>query len=139
MAVHFRHSRVAVLVVAGLLLCQPGKAGAHPHLIGPWVSPLPQGGYMSYTFGPGEYLGSSIWRGPYEYVVSGCPTVVGEYELLMFTGTQGMLSLREGVTAPGWTVGIVDFVGPLFVYRHAEYKRPPLPGTVGKEASKERK
>src|SRR4051812_10215888 len=119
-----RSGVTAVGAVAGLLWCLADRAEAHPSLGGTWVSPLPDRTSMILEFAPGLYLGSGIWRGPFTLVVSGCPTSIGEYELLMYTGTQGVLSIREGATAPGWRVGTVDFAAPEVMYLGANYRRP---------------
>src|SRR4051794_16524205 len=55
-----RRSLAAVLVVGGLLWGLAGQAHSHPHLAGPWVSPLPDRGSMTFDFATGAYLGSGI-------------------------------------------------------------------------------
>jgi hypothetical protein len=118
-----RGGLVIVLAVAALLSWQSGKVEAHPHLLGRWVANVPPGGFMVLEFGPGEYLGNGTWRGPFTFVVSGCRASVGVYELQMFTGTEGTLGLREKLSAPGWSVGTVDFGARSVTLRQTTYKR----------------
>ena len=118
-----RRSGLAFLAVVGLLCCRPDSAEAHPNLAGQWFAPVPPGGFMLFEFAPGEYLGNGVWRGPFVWIVSGCPTSHGVYELKMFTGTQGTLGLREGLSAPGWTVGNVDLAGPVIQYLNTPFRK----------------
>jgi hypothetical protein len=112
-----------VLAVVGLLSCQAGKAEAHPSLEGNWAVRLPGNGYMAFYFCAGTYLGDGIWRGSYSYAVSFGPVYYGQYELKMFTATEGALSIKSGLSSPGWTVGSVDFAIPQFMYLNAYYRR----------------
>jgi hypothetical protein len=112
-----------LLAVLGLLVWRPGAVQAHPHLVGDWVTRTPPGGYMMFHFGPGCYLGNGVWRGPFFQVVSNVPTGSGQYELHLFTGTEGTLWLRFEAAAPGHTVGTVDLAIPEIVYQFTVYKR----------------
>ncbi len=123
MVARFRRSALAAVAAVLALACWQGKAQAHPHLVGPWFAPVPPGGFMVFEFGVGEYLGDGIWRGPFSSVISHMPAAVGDYELRMFNGTQGTLSLREKKTGPGWSVGIVDFSVPAVYYQDVTYRR----------------
>jgi hypothetical protein len=124
MRIQFRRASLVVLVtIIGWLSFSASNAQAHPHLVGKWQSPTPPGGLMTLEFGPGCYMGNGVWRGPFFHVVSGVPASAGMYELRMYTGTQGALCLRDNVTAPGWTVGIVDFAAPAVNYMNVTYKR----------------
>jgi hypothetical protein len=86
----------ALVLAAGVMSCLPGKSLAHPHLVGRWVAEAPPGGSMVYDFGPGEYVGNWVWRGPFTFSVANCPVATGTYQLLMFNGVEGTLSLRDG-------------------------------------------
>lgn len=90
-----------------LLLVHTDRAQAHPHLYGSWVANVPPGGFMALDFGPAEYMGVGVWRGPFTFTVTG-QTSCGVYELRMYTGTQGTVSLRDG-NMIGTKVGTVDF------------------------------
>jgi hypothetical protein len=96
---------------------------AHPHLAGRWTAAVPPGGLMSLRFECGRYLGNGVWRGPFTLEVSGVMASVGEYELRMYSGSQGTLSLMDPLSAPGWTVGNVDFDLPTVTYINTTYKR----------------
>jgi hypothetical protein len=119
-----RNCLAVLLAVGGLLSYQVGEVGAHPQLVGRWVSPTPPGGLQAYEFGPGEYIGNGCWRGPYTYFVAGCGAASwGEYELMFYTGSEATLALRDRTSGPGWNVGNVDFSGPQFIFINATFKR----------------
>jgi hypothetical protein len=125
---YLRRSSLAVLLsVAGLLLCQPGKAQAHPQFTGRWVSPTPPGGLMEYIFDEGEYIGGGIWRGRFTFLVSNVPVASGCYELFLFNGNQGTISLpitytRTEITTFSY-VGNVDLGARMMTYMGASYRR----------------
>jgi hypothetical protein len=116
-----RGSWAAVLAVAGWLLCQPGTAQAHPHLVGKWSAPVPPGGLMVYEFGPSEYIGNGVWRGPYTYFVSNSPVARGTYELRLFVGAEGTVGLREG-PAGATNVATVDLATKVMIFRNVAYR-----------------
>ena len=87
---------LAALLAAGLLSCLSGNAQAHPYLVGRWVAPVPPGSSLVYDFGPGEYVGNWVWHGTFTFFVADCPVSTGTYQLLMFNGVEGTLSLRDG-------------------------------------------
>jgi hypothetical protein len=123
----FRRSSLAVLLgVVGLLLCQPGKAQAHPLFAGRWVSPTPPGGLMEYIFDDGEYIGGGIWRGHFTFLVCHVPVATGTYELYMFNGCQGTICLPITYTRTEETtftaVGLVDLGAHMMTYMGATYK-----------------
>jgi hypothetical protein len=113
-----------LFAVAGVLSCPAGKARANPALCGPWVAKVPDGGYTVFEFALGEYIGNGVWRGHYHSYVWGVPASIGTYELQMYTGNQGTLALREKISGPGWSVGIVDFAVPAVYWKDTEYTRP---------------
>jgi hypothetical protein len=115
---------LAVAVAAVVLLsCQTGTVHAHPHLVGRWASPTPPGGLMEIHFGPGAYIDNMVWRGPCLIVVSGCVAGYGEYELRMFSGTQGTIGIKSGPYLIGTRVGLVDFAAPQVDFLGVIYKR----------------
>jgi hypothetical protein len=59
----------ALGVAVALLACYVGKADAHPQLVGRWTAATPPGGVTSFIFGPGEFQGHGVWRGPLTVVV----------------------------------------------------------------------
>jgi hypothetical protein len=127
MIANFRRSTWAVLLgVAVLLLCQPGKAQAHPQFAGRWAAPTPPGGLLEYVFDDGEYIGGGIWRGHFTFLVSHVPVASGWYELFMFSGTQGTISLPITYTNTEITtftaVGNVDLSSRVMTYMGATYR-----------------
>ena len=128
MAGSFRRSSLAVLLgVAGLLLCQPSNAQAHPLFAGRWVAPTPPGGLLEYDFEVGEYIGNGIWRGHFTFLVCQVPVASGWYELRMFTGTEGTLSLPITYTSTETTtfstVGNVDLGSRVTNFLGTTYRR----------------
>jgi hypothetical protein len=117
-----RAGLAAVLAVAGLLLFQPGKVQAHPQFAGKWMALTPPGGFMLYEFGVGDYIGNGIWRGPFSFVVSGLFVEQGEYELRMFNGTQGTISLRSHKTMAASSVGNVDLAARAMDFMGVNYR-----------------
>jgi hypothetical protein len=115
------------LAVAGWLACQPGQALAHPNLAGQWVTLVPPGGSMVLDFTCGKYMGNGVWRGHFVFTVSGVPTGSGEYELRLYTGTQGTLGLIDPLSAPGWTVGNLNLDLPTVTYLSTTFKRQGVP------------
>jgi hypothetical protein len=106
----FKVGSAAILCAAlALLLLQPGKAQAHPQLIGTWNSVAPSNYNMSYTFDPGQYIGAGIWRGTFTLYWANNPVSCGFYEIRIGYGTSGAISLRDGVAPPGGVlVGEID-------------------------------
>jgi hypothetical protein len=111
-----RAGSALLLAVAGLLACPSGSAEAHPFLVGRWVAPVPPGGLMVYEFGPGEYRGNWLWRGPFNFSVGGCLIASGIYELQMITGTDGTLKLMDTYIVSGG-VGTVNFTSREMIYK----------------------
>jgi hypothetical protein len=101
---------VAGVVVASvtLLLFQPTPVQAHPRLMGPWKSVSPANINKAYVFEPGVYVGDGIWRGPCTLYVEDMYIGCGSWELRMREGTQGTLSIRDGINQGFVHVGMVD-------------------------------
>jgi hypothetical protein len=110
----------AVLAVAAWLLCHPGTAQAHPTLVGRWSAPVPPGVLMVYDFGPSDYIGNGVWRGPYTYFVANCPVATGVYELRLFVGAEGTIGLREG-PAGATNVATIDLANRVMIFRNVAY------------------
>lgn len=87
---------LAALLAAGFLSCLPGNAQAHPNLVGRWVAPVPPGSSMVYDFGPGEYVGNWVWNGTFTFSLGNCTLSTGTYQLLLFNGVEGTVTLRDG-------------------------------------------
>jgi hypothetical protein len=116
-----RGSLAAVLAVAGMLLCQPREAQAHPLFVGRWIAPVPPGGVMVYDFYPPVYITNWIWKGEFTFYVSNCPVTSGTYILRMYTGTEGTLELRDG-TMLSTSVGTVDLGTRVMVFKNVTFR-----------------
>jgi hypothetical protein len=97
-----------VVAAVALLLLQPGKVQAHPQLVGRWASVAPPASNMSYTFDPGVYIGDGIWRGTFTIYWANNPIGGGCYELRLLHGTQGVISVRDGINTGAVGVGDID-------------------------------
>src|SRR6516164_5332485 len=95
-----RKVSVVVLSAAMLLSLLSGTTEAHPLLVGTWVAQNPPGTLMKYEFGAAEYQGNWVWRGPLTYYVANQVVSTGMYELRMFNGLEGGLTLRDGNGLP---------------------------------------
>lgn len=115
--------RAGLAVVAIVLLAWlPSHAQAHPALVGAWTAPLPPGMVTTYEFGPGEFVTHQVWKGPMRVLVNNCEVATGVWELRMFTGTEGTVSMRDGLQI-GTSVGTVDFATRTFTYMNVFYRR----------------
>jgi hypothetical protein len=117
-----RRTGGVVVALAALLLWLPGAASAHPQLVGEWAGQVTPGAVTVYDFGPGQYLGPGMWRGPYTITVSGCVTSSGEYVLRLYHGGEGTLALRDGLWI-STRVAVIDLGVRAFefmgvIYRH---------------------
>jgi hypothetical protein len=110
---------VAVLAVATAL---PGTASAHPLLVGTWRGELPPGAPTIYEFGPGEYVGGGMWRGPFTVTISGCVISFGDYYLRVYDGPNAVIALRDGLRLSS-RVGIVDLTAGTLDYMGIVYRR----------------
>jgi hypothetical protein len=111
---------VAALFV--LSLPRPTSALAHPCLEGTWNAPLPCPGVAAYTFGPARFVGNGVWEGCVHFTINGRVISTGEYQLRMWTKTDGTISIREG-EAIGTAVGIVDFKTNTIDYINTIYRK----------------
>jgi hypothetical protein len=112
---------VVAVLAAALALSTPTVASAHPLLVGPWGAPTP-GGPSVFDFGPGEYMGGGMWKGPVNVIVSGCPVSRGEYVLRIYDGLEATISIRDGL----WIttrVGVVDLGAGVFEFIGIVYRR----------------
>jgi hypothetical protein len=112
--------RWACALIIAFLLGSAGNVQAHPCLVGRWIADLPCGPTV-YEFTPGKYVGNGVWTGCYSLLIAGCPVPAGEYELRMFTGNEGTLSLRDG-TQIGTRVANVDLAGGTMLFMNVNYR-----------------
>lgn len=113
-------ARRAWAVVLLLALALPTAASAHPKLVGPWVG---QGATLTeYDFGPGEYVGNGMWRGPLRVVIGGCVTSYGDYYLRVYHGSEATLAVRDGLML-STRVGNVDLREGVFDFMGVVYRR----------------
>ena len=75
---------------------------------------------MVYEFSPAQYLGNGVWRGIFHFSVSGCHVTTGDYELFMFSGTEGTINIRDNYIGTG-SVGTVNLSTREMNYRNAIY------------------
>jgi hypothetical protein len=111
-----------VVALTALLLCVPAPASAHPQLIGEWAGEVTRGSVTVYNFGPGEYLGNGMWRGPFSVTIAGCVTSYGEYVLRLYNAGEGTLALRDGLML-STRVAIIDLGVRAFEFMGVVYKR----------------
>ncbi len=117
----FRGSLSAFLVAVGLLLSQPGTAQAQPDLVGRWSAPFAPTGIMTFVFGPGEFIGHAVWRGPLQVLSNNCLIATGTYEIRMFTGTEGTLGIMDGACISN-SVGNIDMGARIFTYKNVRFR-----------------
>jgi hypothetical protein len=133
----FRLSRkvsVAVLCAAMLLSLLSGTTEAHPLLVGTWVAQNPPGTLMKYEFGAAEYQGNWVWRGPLTFYLANQVVSTGMYELRMFNGLEGGLTLRDGNGLPNDT-GLVHLGTRTMNYKDVVFRAPATPGAAGSKDS----
>jgi hypothetical protein len=89
---------------------------------------------MEYDFGPGEYAGNWVWKGPFTLSIANCAVSTGTYQLRMFTGTEGTVELRD-FNGLAHAVANVDLGNRLMnfksvIFRPDNYAPPeaPAPG-----------
>ncbi len=109
------------ILAAGLLSCLPGTVQAHPNLVGRWVAPVPPGSSMAYEFGPGEYVGNWVWNGTFTFSLANCPLSTGTYQLLLFNGVEGTVTLRDG-NGLSVAVATVDLGTRLMTLKHVVFR-----------------
>jgi hypothetical protein len=125
-----RKVSVTVLSAAMLLSLLSGTTEAHPLLVGTWVAQNPPGTLMKYEFGPGEYQGNWVWRGPLTFYLANQVVSTGMYELRMFNGLEGGLTLRDGNGLPNDT-GLVNLGTRELKYKDVVFHAPASPGSAG--------
>ena len=74
-----------------------------------------------YDFGPGEYNGNWVWRGPLTFYVGGCVVSTGTYQLRMFNGVEGTLELRD-YNGLAHAVGNVDLGARLLNFKNTIFR-----------------
>ena len=123
MSINLKVGSAGVIVAAvALLLLQPAKVQAHPQLVGSWASVAPPNSNMSYTFDPGVYIGDGIWRGRFTIYWANNPISCGHYELRLFSGTRGMLSVRDGINQGAIGVGDIDLAAKILNLKGVTYR-----------------
>jgi hypothetical protein len=124
----------AVFAVAVLLSLLSGSTQAHPRLVGAWVAQDPPGTLMKYEFGPGEYQGNWVWRGPVRFHLANEVVSTGTYELRMFNGLEGGLTIRDGNGLPNDN-GIVNLGTRVLNYKSVVFRAPAVPAASGSQGS----
>ena len=113
-------------VILGLTLllglARPATVAAHPCLEGSWNAALPCPGLVTYTFGPARFVGNGVWEGCLRLTINGRFVSAGEYQVRMWTNTDGTLSIREG-EGIGTAVGIIDFKTNTIDYLNTVYRK----------------
>jgi len=132
---HFFLSRTvsaALLTIAVLLSLPSGTARAHPLLVGTWIAQDPPGTLLKYEFGSAEYVGNWVWRGPLTFYVDNQVVSTGNYELRMFSGLEGGLTLRDGNGLPN-EVGLVNLSTRVLNYKKVVFRAPAAPTATGSQ------
>ena len=125
---------VVVLTIAVLLSLLSGISQAHPLMVGTWVAQDPPGTLLKYDFGPAEYQGNWVWRGPLTFYVADQVVSTGSYELLMFDGLEGALTLRDGNGLPN-QVGVVHLGTRVLNYKNVVFRAPVTPAATKSQES----
>jgi hypothetical protein len=110
------------LTTAMLLSFQVGTAHAHPLFVGTWVAQNPAGTLMKYEFGPGEYQGNWVWRGPLTFYVADQVVSTGRYELGLVNGLVGGVTLYDGNGLAN-SVGTVHLGNRILNFKNVEFRR----------------
>ncbi|MGL4551337.1 MAG: hypothetical protein ACRC33_09120 [Gemmataceae bacterium] len=115
--------RMILMVTAalGAALTLAPSARAHPCFVGVWTGPLPCPGTDAYEFGPGEFIGGGVWTGCLRKTTNGQLISTGWYELRMWSGTEGTVSIREGQCI-STAVGTVDLSSRTMDYLGTAYR-----------------
>ena len=123
-----------VLATALLLSFLSGTAEAHPLLVGTWVAQDPPGTLLKYEFGPAEYQGNWVWRGPLTLYVANKVVSIGTYQLRMFNGLEGGLTLHDGNGLPN-DGGLVNLGTRVLNYKNVVFRAPAVPAATGSRGS----
>lgn len=113
---------LAAVFAAAVVLAAPQAASAHPLMVGIFRGELAPGAPSTYEFGPGEYVGNGMWRGPVTVTISGLVTSYGDYYLRVYHGPHAVLALRDGFLL-STRVGIVDLTAGTFDFLGIVYQR----------------
>ena len=123
-----------VLATALPLSFLSGTAEAHPLLVGTWVAQDPPGTLLKYEFGPAEYQGNWVWRGPLTLYVANEVVSIGTYQLRMFNGLEGGLTLHDGNGLPN-DGGLVNLGTRVLNYKNVVFRAPAVPAATGSRGS----
>ena len=123
-----------VLATALLLSFLSGTAEAHPLLVGTWVAQDPPGTLLKYEFGPAEYQGNWVWRGPLTLYVANEVVSIGTYQLRMFNGLEGGLTLHDGNGLPN-DDGLVNLGTRVLNYKNVVFRAPAVQAATGSRVS----
>jgi len=123
-----------VLATALLLSFLSGTAEAHPLLVGTWVAQDPPGTLLKYEFGPAEYQGNWVWRGPLTLYVANKVVSIGTYQLRMFNGLEGGLTLHDGNGLPN-DGGLVNLGTRVLNYKNVVIRAPSVQAATGSRVS----
>ena len=123
-----------VLATALLLSFLSGTAEAHPLLVGTWVAQDPPGTLLKYEFGPAEYQGNWVWRGPLTLYVANKVVSIGTYQLRMFNGLEGGLTLHDGNGLPN-DGGLVNLGTRVLNYKNVVIRAPAVQAATGSRVS----
>jgi hypothetical protein len=89
---------------------------------------------MKYEFGAAEYQGNWVWRGPLTFYVANQVVSTGMYELRMFNGLEGGLTLRDGNGLPN-AGGLVHLGTRELNYKNVVFRAPAPPGAASSKES----
>jgi len=109
-------------------------AEAHPLLVGTWVAQDPPGTLLKYEFGPAEYQGNWVWRGPLTLYVANEVISIGTYQLRMFNGLEGGLTLHDGNGLPN-DDGLVNLGTRVLNYKNVVFRAPAVQAATGSRVS----
>ena len=133
----FRPSRTisaAMLTTAALLSPLSGTTQAHPLLVGTWVAQDPPGTLLKYEFGQAEYQGNWVWRGHLTFYVANQVVSTGTYQLRMFNGLEGGLTMHDGNGLPN-DVGLVNLGTRVLNYKNVVFRAPAVQAATGSQGS----
>lgn len=133
----FRLSRLvsaAVLATALQLSLLSGTTQAHPLLVGTWVAQDPPGTLMSYEFGPAEYQGNWVWRGPLTFYIANQAVSTGTYQLRMINGLEGGLTIHDGNGLPN-DGGLVNLGTRQLNYKNVVFRARANQAAAGSQSA----
>jgi len=133
----FRPSRTisaVMLTTAAVLSPLSGTTQAHPLLVGTWVAQDPPGTLLKYEFGQAEYQGNWVWRGSLTFYVANQVVSTGTYQLRMFNGLEGGLTVHDGNGLPN-DVGLVNLGTRVLNYKNVVFRAPAVQAATGSRVS----